>query len=157
MHPFPYCNEVWTGLEYTAASGMLYEGQTDAALKVISAVRARHDGLRRSPFNEPECGHHYARAMASWSTLVAYTGFRHDGIEKRMTFRAADKPATWFWSNGDAWGTVEQTPAGDGADIIIRTLGGTLNVARVALTGIGEANVDNRAQANELRLHVKRT
>ncbi len=158
-HPFPYCNEVWTGLEYTAASGMLYEGQTDNAIKVISAVRARHDGLRRSPFNEPECGHHYARAMASWSTLVAYTGFQHDGVEQRMTFRATDKPATWFWSNGDAWGTMQQTPAADGADVVIRTLGGTVKLASVAMTGIGVAKLDkvtNASDGNEVHVHVAR-
>ena len=31
--PFPYCNEVWSGLEYTAAVGMLQEGQREAALR----------------------------------------------------------------------------------------------------------------------------
>ena len=31
--PFPYCNEVWSGLEYTAAVGMLQEGQPEAALR----------------------------------------------------------------------------------------------------------------------------
>ncbi len=59
--PFPYFAEVMTGFEYTAAVHMLYEGQIDAGLTCIGAIRARYDGLRRSPFDEAECGHHYAR------------------------------------------------------------------------------------------------
>src|SRR4028118_117982 len=50
--PFPYYNEVMTGFEYTAAIGMMYEGQGEAALKCIEAVRARYDGHKRSPFDE---------------------------------------------------------------------------------------------------------
>ena len=63
--PFPYYNEVMTGFEYTAAVGMLYEGMDGGrACKCIQAIRDRYDGARRSPFDEAECGHHYARAMA---------------------------------------------------------------------------------------------
>ena len=35
VRPFPYYNEVMTGYEYTAAAGMLYEGQTEAGLTII--------------------------------------------------------------------------------------------------------------------------
>ena len=132
-HPFPYCNEVWTGLEYTAASGMLYEGQTEAALKVIGAVRARHDGQRRNPFDEPECGHHYARAMASWGTVIAFTGFRYDGVDQHLSFRASDKPVTWFWSSGDAWGTCTQKPQNGGIDVKVVISGGAIAFAKVSL------------------------
>ncbi len=68
-----------TGFEYTAAVHMLYEGQRDEGLRVIEAIRARYDGQRRSPFDEAECGHHYARAMASWAAMLALTGFHYSG------------------------------------------------------------------------------
>ena len=45
---------------------------------MVKAVRDRHDGTRRNPFDEFECGHHYARAMASWAVLNALTGFAAD-------------------------------------------------------------------------------
>ncbi len=77
--PFPYYNEVMTGFEYTAASHMLYEGQRENGLKCIRAIRDRYDGKKRSPFDEAECGHHYARAMASWAAVLALTGFRYSG------------------------------------------------------------------------------
>ncbi|NLF01419.1 MAG: hypothetical protein GX601_10635, partial [Anaerolineales bacterium] len=65
--PFPYFSEVMTGFEYQAAAHMIYEGLIDEGLAVVEAIRARFDGARRNPWNEQECGHHYARAMASWA------------------------------------------------------------------------------------------
>jgi non-lysosomal glucosylceramidase len=67
--PFPYCDEVWTGVEYTAAVGLVVDGQVDAALRIVEDVRSRYDGRRRNPFDEVECGHHYVRAMASWGLV----------------------------------------------------------------------------------------
>ncbi len=108
--PFPYCNEVMTGFEYTAAVHMLYEGQREAGLRVIEAIRARYDGERRSPFDEAECGHHYSRAMASWAAVLALTGFRYSGVERAIRFAPVAGPVRWFWSTGNAWGTVRQEP-----------------------------------------------
>lgn len=103
--PFPYYNEVMTGFEYTAAAHMLYEGMTEEGLKVVHAIRSRYDGLRRNPFDEAECGHHYARAMASWACLLALSGFQYDGRHGTMTFAHAPRKS-WFWSTGDAWGDL---------------------------------------------------
>ena len=70
--PFPYFCEVMTGFEYVAAAEMVFQGMDSDAVKVVKAVRDRHDGLKRNPFNEPECGHNYARSMASWNVLLAW-------------------------------------------------------------------------------------
>ena len=48
-------------------------GNADALEAVIAAIRDRHDGRKRNPFSEPECGHHYARAMSSWAVILALT------------------------------------------------------------------------------------
>ena len=69
--PFPYWAEVMTGFEYTAAIGMLYEGMEQEGLQCIQNIRDRYDGRKRNPFDEAECGHHYARAMASWAAILA--------------------------------------------------------------------------------------
>ena len=106
-NPFPYFTETMTGFEYTAAVGMLYEGQLNAGLKCIKNIRDRYDGLKRSPFNEAECGHHYARAMASWASVLALTGFGYSGVEKTMYF--APREGTFFFSNGYAWGNCRIT------------------------------------------------
>ena len=142
--PFPYFSEVMTGFEYTAAVGMLQEGQTAAGLKVIRAIRARYDGKHRSPFNEAECGHHYARAMASWSALLTLTGFRYSGVDKAMTFAAAElgKATTWFWSNGYAWGTVKQKRTGKKIAVDLTVLHGELAIGKLTLTGWGEVALE---------------
>ena len=70
--PFPYFGEVMTGFEYVAAAEMVFQGMDTDAVKVVKAIRDRHDGLKRNPFNEPECGHNYARSMASWNVLLAW-------------------------------------------------------------------------------------
>jgi uncharacterized protein (DUF608 family) len=103
--PFPYFAETMTGFEYAAAIGMLYEGQIENGLKCIKSIRDRFDGEKRNPYDEPECGHHYARAMASWSSILALSGFKYNANEKSMEFTAT--PGMYFWSNGYAWGTCK--------------------------------------------------
>jgi hypothetical protein len=138
VQPFPYFMEVMTGFEYTAACGMLQEGMTAEGLKAIADIRARYDGLRRSPFDEAECGHHYARALASWTAVLALTGFHYSAAAGIMEFAAAPGPATWFWSNGTAWGTVRQVPSADGVEVTLEVLHGGVTVREIkvgALTG----------------------
>ncbi|MGM9802860.1 MAG: GH116 family glycosyl-hydrolase [Muribaculaceae bacterium] len=120
--PFPYFAEVMTGFEYCAATGMLYEGMQDEALTCISAIRNRFDGAKRNPFSEAECGHHYARSMASWSTIVALSGFHYSGIDKTMSITSL--PGKYFWSNGYSWGTATVT----GNAVTIEVLSGTLSL-----------------------------
>jgi len=102
--PFPYFPESMTGFEYVAAVGMMFEGKIDDALKCIRAIRERFDGARRNPFDEPECGHHYARSMASWAAVIALSDFHYSAVDK--SFSITDCPGIWFWSNGSAWGSV---------------------------------------------------
>ena len=77
--PFPYYAEVWTGLEYTAASHMMFAGMMREGVEIIRNARARFDGEKRNPWDEPECGHHYARAMSAWSAVLAASGFHYHG------------------------------------------------------------------------------
>jgi hypothetical protein len=133
--PFPYFNEVMTGFEYAAAVHMLYEGQTAAGLKAIAAIRDRYDGRKRNPFDEAECGHHYARAMASWAAVLALTGFRYSGVEQALTFAA--RAGTFFWSNGYAWGTCTIRLARQKARVALSVLHGQLPLKRFLLRDWG--------------------
>ena len=105
--PFPYFSEVMTGFEHILAVGLISEGLVDEGLKVIADIRARYDGERRNPFDEAECGHHYARAMASWGAVIALTGFDYDGRTGVMRFAPVLDGSRHFWSTGDAFGTVD--------------------------------------------------
>jgi len=108
--PFPYSHEVWTGIEYQVASHLIWEGLVDEGLSLVKAVRDRHDGVRRNPWDEFECGHHYARAMASWGLLLTLSGFTCDMAEKKIAFnpRISGDDFRTFWSTGTAWGTYTQ-------------------------------------------------
>ncbi len=131
-NPFPYFTEVMTGFEYAAAIGMLYEGQVDEGLRCIGSIRSRYDGRKRSPFDEAECGHHYARAMAAWGALLALTGFRYTAIERCLTVAARD--GRFFWSNGYAWGMYQVR----GGQLALTVERGAIETRRIVLTGLGE-------------------
>ncbi len=135
--PFPYFNEVMTGFEYVAAVGLLYENEDDAGLHCIQAIRDRYDGRRRNPFNEAECGHHYARAMASWAAILALSGFHYSAVTGTLTFRTTPEKSRMFWSTGYAWGTLAQTPQETDTQIELTVLGGRLKLRRFVLTGRG--------------------
>ena len=38
-------------------------------LTLVRAVHDRYAATKRNPWNEIECGDHYARALASWACL----------------------------------------------------------------------------------------
>ncbi|MGN0833613.1 MAG: GH116 family glycosyl-hydrolase [Kiritimatiellia bacterium] len=70
--PFPYYRETMTGFEYVVAANLAQRGQFAAAERVVRDIRDRYDGRKRNPFDEAECGHHYARALDAWSVLQAW-------------------------------------------------------------------------------------
>jgi len=134
--PFPYWSEVMTGFEYTAAVGMLYEGMHEEGLEVIKNIRDRYDGSKRSPFDEAECGHHYARAMASWTSVLALSGFHYSGVDKSIRF--TQRPGKYFWSNGSAWGECEVKHNGVGYEVDFSVLHGKIELKCFTLNGGGE-------------------
>ncbi|MFC1452334.1 GH116 family glycosyl hydrolase, partial [Verrucomicrobiota bacterium] len=80
--PFVYSNEVWTGIEYQVASHLMLMGCVEEGLEIVRTARSRYDGRVRNPFNEYECGHWYARAMASYGLLQGLTGIRYDAVDR---------------------------------------------------------------------------
>ena len=76
--PFPYYPETMTGFEYVVAAWLAQTGDFNAAARVVRDIRDRYDGARRNPFDEAECGSHYARALASWSVYKAFAASLHN-------------------------------------------------------------------------------
>jgi len=135
-HPAPYWCETWTGAEYIYATGLAQHGEADRADEVVTGIRERFTGARRNPFDEAECGHHYARALASWGVIVAQTGFSYDARSGVMTLAASPAPTVWFWSNGTAWGTVRQSlRPSDTRAVELEVLHGSLRLVRVMIGG----------------------
>jgi uncharacterized protein (DUF608 family) len=105
--PFYFGYEVWTGIEYQVASHLMMMGHVEEGLEIVRAVRNRHDGRIRNPFNEYECGHWYARAMASYGLLQGLTGARYDAVEKTL-YLAPSIPGDFraFLCTATGYGTV---------------------------------------------------
>ncbi|MDR1173892.1 MAG: hypothetical protein LBK83_00300 [Treponema sp.] len=127
--PFVYCDEVWTGIEYQVASHLIYEGFVTEGLKIVEACRDRHDGIERSPWNEVECGHHYARSLASYGVLLALTGFRCDAVNKKLYFKPVinRENFTGFFCCAAGWGFYHQHIEGGKTSGRVETLYGNLD------------------------------
>lgn len=138
--PFPYFAEVMTGFEYQFAGHMIYEGMLTEALTVIESIRRRYDGERRNPWNEAECGHHYARAMASWGALVAWSGFHYSAIERELTLAPRTRRQSFrcFWSVPSGWGSFSQALGAQSQQVRIEAVEGAMPVARLVLGGNGK-------------------
>lgn len=121
--PIPYTQEVMTGFEYAAACNMLQCGMEDEAINIVKAVRDRYDGKKRNPWAEIECGASYSRAMASYSFLLTYSGFKFDMTRHRLGF-IPKKKGQYFWSIDGSWGSVELNEN----DIIFTVLYGKLEL-----------------------------
>jgi hypothetical protein len=133
--PFPYFAELMTGFEYSAAILMLQEGMVNEGLEAIAAIRRRYDGERRNPWDEAECGHHYARAMASWSAIVALSGFQYSGVTKSLTLKPLVNQEAFrsFWSAPSGWGSFEQKKTAGGYRVAVAVAEGTLSCRSIAL------------------------
>jgi hypothetical protein len=69
--------------------------------------------------------------MASWAAVPALAGFSWDGAAQAMAFGANE--GTYFWSNGEAWGTCRVTAGGRAAEVT--ALGGSLTLRSFKLGG----------------------
>lgn len=147
--PFPYYTEVMTGFEYTAAIGMLQEGQTKDGLKCIRNIRDRYDGRKRSPFNEAEAGYHYARSMIAWAGVLAISKFQYSAVENSMSFTS--KPGTYFWSNGYSWGTCEVK----NKVAVLKVLFGKVELEKFSLDGVGSKNLNSKIINSSEELIIK--
>jgi uncharacterized protein (DUF608 family) len=133
--PFPYSDEVWTGIEYQVAAHLIYEGMLEEGLTIVRGARDRYDGVRRNPWNEVECGNHYARAMASWSLLTALSGFAYSAPERDLRFRPRVNAAAFrsMFSTGTAWGVFSQQASKQGLSARIAVHGGKLELSTLRL------------------------
>jgi uncharacterized protein (DUF608 family) len=105
--PFPYSDEVWTGIEYQVASHLMLMGKVNEGLEIVRTCRDRYDGRVRNPFDEYECGHWYARALSSYALLQGLTGARYDAVERVLYLRPNIKgDFRAFLSTARGYGTV---------------------------------------------------
>lgn len=107
LHPILYHSETMTGFEYALGGLMLSEGFMVEGETIIKAVRDRYNGGKRNPWSEIECGHHYARSMASFALLPIYSGFSFDMTENYIGFKPIyNQEGSYLWSIANAYGEI---------------------------------------------------
>ena len=133
--PFPYFAEVWSGSEYAMAALMIYMGMVSEGVQIVENTRRRFDGEKRNPWNEAECGYHYARPMAGWAPLVALSGFRYNGADKTVIAQPLVNPDNFssFWSAGTAWGSFTQSTRGGRMHFTVSVAEGSLACHKVTV------------------------
>jgi len=79
----------WTGADMpsrpTMSGGRLWTGG-------VRGVRSRYDGVKRNPWDEFECGHHYARATSSMGAAAGAAGVPVQRARSEIALRAEDCP-----------------------------------------------------------------
>lgn len=145
--PILYCDEVWTGVEYQVAAHMVAEGMLEEAFAIVKGARDRYDGRAktkydRNPWDEKECGGHYARAMSSWSLLPALSGFLYDGPRGQMTFAPQLTPEKFksFFTAAEAWGNLSQIRKLKHQENIVAVACGKLSLRELTLGAPEDAN-----------------
>jgi len=105
-----YFNECMNGFEYQAAAHMVWEGLLLEGFAVTRAVHDRYHATRRNPWNEVECGDHYARSLASYGVFLAACGYEHHGPKGHLGFapRLTPEDCRCAFTTAEGWGTYSQ-------------------------------------------------
>lgn len=130
--PIPYAEEMMTGFEYQVAAHMIANGLISEGVELVESIRERFNGNNRNPWNEFECGSNYARSLASYGLLIAWSGFRFNMDRHEIAFNPVDKSQrehAFFWSLDSGWGTIHFAPDG----VTLTVLEGKLDLMRIGL------------------------
>ncbi len=130
-----YFNECMNGFEYQAAGHMIREGLTLQGLAVARAVHDRYHAARRNPWNEVECGDHYARSMASYGVYLAACGFECHGPKGYLAFAPRVSPQDFraAFTSAEGWGAFSQKLTGTKTTAALDLKWGKLRLATLAV------------------------
>ena len=105
-----YFNECMNGFEHQVAGHMMWEEMVLESLAIERAIHDRYHASRRNPWNEVECGDHYARSMASYGVFTAACGFEYHGPNGYLGFAPRLTPENFkaAFTSAEGWGTFTQ-------------------------------------------------
>jgi uncharacterized protein (DUF608 family) len=145
-----YFNECMNGFEYQVAGHMIWEGMVREGLAVTRAVHDRYHASRRNPWNEVECGDHYARSMASYGVFLAACGYEYHGPKGYLAFapRLAPEAFRAAFTTAEGWGTFCQQTSGARQQEKIEVKSGKLRLRTLAFA------IREEAQPKSVRVTV---
>ena len=131
-----YFNECMNGFEYQVAGHMIWEGMIQEGLAVARAVHDRYHASRRNPWNEVECGDHYARSMASYGVFLAACGCAYDGPNGRLSFAPRLTPENFkaAFTAAEGWGAYTQRQTDGKLEATLEVKWGTVRLRTISLT-----------------------
>jgi hypothetical protein len=130
-----YFNECMNGFEYQAAGHMVWENMLLEGFAVTRALHDRYHASRRNPWNEVECGDHYARSMASYGVFLAACGFEYHGPKGHLGFAPRLTPEHFKapFTAAEGWGTYAQQVQRTAFKAHVALQWGKLRLATLAL------------------------
>jgi hypothetical protein len=163
-----YFNECMTGFEYQVAGHLIWEGMVQEGLAVTRAIHDRYHASRRNPWNEVECGDHYARAMASYGVFLAACGYEYHGPKGYLAFAPRLSPENFraAFTTAEGWGTFSQKRDGQTQSETIHVKWGKLRVRTLSFAvaeggkpsktsvTVGGKAVDNKLTLDRDRVHI---
>jgi uncharacterized protein (DUF608 family) len=130
-----YRNEIWTGIEYQVAGHMAWEGMLTEALAICRGIHERYHPSKHNPWNEIECGDHYARALASWTMITGLSGFEYHGPKRHLGFAPRITPEDFrcAFTAAEGWGSLGQTQGENGQRSHVSVHWGKVPVTSISL------------------------
>jgi hypothetical protein len=130
---------------------MCFEG-----LAITRALHDRYHAARRNPWNEVECGDHYARSMASYGVFLAACGYEYHGPKRHLGFAPKLSPENFRapFTTAEGWGTVSQTIAGGKQHLEVSVKSGLLRLRSFGLD-IERTNLARSATAKANGRRIK--
>jgi hypothetical protein len=132
-----YFNECMNGFEHQVAGHMIWEGMVQEGLAIERAIHDRYAAGKRNPWNEIECGDHYARSMASYGVFLAACGFEYNGPEGHIGFGPRLTPEDFqaAFTAAEGWGSYAQKQTAEKMETSLSVNWGRLRVLSLALPG----------------------
>ncbi len=99
-------------------------------LAVERAVHDRYEAAKRNPWNEIECGNHYARSMASFGVFLAACGYEYHGPKGRLAFAPRIRPEDFraAFVTAEGWGSYAQKIDAGGQTAAVEMKWGSLRL-----------------------------
>jgi non-lysosomal glucosylceramidase len=115
---------------------MIYDGMLDEGLSIVKGIDERYNGEKHNPWNEIECGDHYARALASWGVSLALEDYNYNGPKGELAFAPKLKPANFegFFTTAKGWGNLKQKQNGKLQEDELQLKYGELHLNRFTIT-----------------------
>jgi hypothetical protein len=153
-----YFNECMNGFEYQVAGHMIWEGMVMEGLAVTRAVHDRYHAARRNPWNEIECGDHYARSMASYGVYLAACGFEYDGPKQHIGFAPKLMPENFkcAFTSAEGWGSFSQKVEDGRLQATIMVRWGKLKLKTLALEDAAANSVQVSINGNAVQAKLTR-